>query len=295
MSKTTKMDLTKKDMNFFSEFSSSAGQVSSYMSLILIVFIGLLVVAAGMYLVIALQSSSVNNKIDNLTNEMNNQAYADEVVMYNAYSAEIDRLNQKYYDITELLSRVSGKDKVQAQLMDTIEENTPEDVTITDFLYEKGSIQISGLCESTYSPLDMLARLSETRLFLYVNVNNISKIDPASVDMTPEEAQMMVPYEFSITGSFYSSYPVTIARFTDEVEPTPLSSVETQTFEVGSSYVLSDIQTYTAANGTTYTLKNVIINKVAVDPTKLADMMQGTPYSIRVSSAVDVELIYGIV
>jgi Tfp pilus assembly protein PilN len=294
MSKPTKMDLTKKDMNFFSEFSSSAGQVSSYMSLIMIVFIGLLIVAAGMFLVIALQSSAVTKKINNLNDEMSNQAFADEEVLNSAYSSEIDRLNQKYYDITELLTRVTGKSKVDAQLMDTIEENTPEDVTITDFLYEKGSIHLVGICESTYSPLDMLARLSDTRMFLYVNIDSIAKIDPAGTDMTPEEVAMMVPYEFSITGSFYSSYPVTIARFTDAVEPVPLSFVESQTVDVGTSYVLSNIMSYTASNGTSYTLKNVIIDKVAVDPTKLATLMQGGALDIRVYSAVDIELIYGI-
>jgi Tfp pilus assembly protein PilN len=290
MANTRKMELSKRDMNFFSEFSSSAGQVGSYMSLILIVFIGILILAAAMYLVVALQSNSVRNRIDNLTNQMNNQKYAEAVVKYNENSAEIAVLNQKYFDISSLYTKVTGLDKIDAQFMDTIQEKLPADVIVTEFIYEKGSIKISGVCDTTYSPLDLIASLSGTSMFTYVSVDGIKKIDLTSY--TAEEQATMKEYSFAIVGSLNSSYAVKISRFVDAVEATPLSAVESQVVDVGMTYELSNVQSFVAANGSTYSLSNVIINQIALDATNLAKLQQGGTYTIRVSSAVDIKLSY---
>lgn len=292
MLNTKKMELSKKDMNFFSEFSSSSRQVNSYMSLILIVFISLLVFGAALYLVLILQSAAVRNDIDKVTNSMNNQNFSDAEFKYNANTADIQNLNQKYFDLTSLFSRVSNMSKVESQYMDTIQKNLPADVVITDFTYEKGAINLKGICNSLYSPLDFIARLDDTKMFTYVDISDISKVDISVTDPATQAQANLLPYSFTLTGSLEASYPVTLTRVVDAVQAVPLSALESKDLAVGSTYTITAINSYTASDGRIYTLSNVIVNQIALSATNLAVLQQGGSYDIRVTSSIDVKLLY---
>jgi len=201
-------------------------------------------------------------------------------------------LNQKYFDMTSLFARVSNMSKVDSQYMDTIQKNLPVDVVITDFKYEKGAIEIKGLCDSSYSPLDFIERLDSSKMFTNVDISDITKIDITGMDLLPAEAAAMKPYSFTLVGSLESSYPVTLTRFVDAAQPVPLSALDSQNLAVGSSYTLTGISSYTASDGSAYTLSNVIINQISLDATKLAALQQGGSYDIRVTSSIEIKLLY---
>ena len=292
MLSSNKLESSKKDMNFFSEFSSSGGQLNSYMYLILIVFIGMLILGALLYFTIFVQSASVGKDMDDMTNKMNTEEYTNAVSQYNAKNAEISNLNQTYFDITSLYSKVSSMDKIDSKIMDTVYQNLPLDIVITDFTFANGTVLLNGESNTFYSPLDMIARLSSAKIFTYVDISDIQQVDLSGMLLTDAERLVARPFTFSITGSFKMSYPVNISRLTDASPVAPISAMESTVAEVGTVYSLTGVGTYTSSSGSTYTLSRAVINDFPLDPTNLTVLQMGGTYAIRVSALSDIKLYY---
>lgn len=292
MASNKKLESAKRDMNFFSEFSASSGQLGSYLSLALVVLLGFLVVGGGIYAVVFFQTSTIRNNITELDTRMKSQEYLEKLDEYTIINDSMAGLNQHYYDVSSLYARVNNFDKVDSSYMDTIYSNIPDDISIAGFDYSDGSITLTGTCISYYSPLDMIANFSRAKLFTYVGIDKITQIDLSGSGLLPEELLLMEKYNFSIRGSLKSTYAVLISKLIDNAAAEPLTAVKSQTYGAGEQYSESGISTYTTEDGSVYTLSRVLINNILVSDTDLTMIRQKDSISGLVASSVDVKLYY---
>lgn len=291
MINTRKAELSKKDMNFFSAFSSSSTQLSSYLSTLILVFIGLFILGAVFYAVYFFQLQRVKKDVNALNAEFVSAEYSDQLNMYTSVNTDINSINQQYYDISELFSRITAMDKVETSILDTINGNIPKDIIVTAFTYADNSITLTGLADSYYSPLDFLANLSSSKLFTYVEISDITQRDISGIALNENEVGLAKPYTFTFVGSLKSSYIVKVTKKTDDASLAPLSDVESTSYPVGETYSVQGINTVTSGSYV-YTLSRVEIDGVTQDATTFGLIQQSDSVIGLVSTTVDIVLYY---
>lgn len=291
MANSKKFESSKKDMNFFSEFSASAGQIGSYMSLALLILLGLLIAGGAVYAVVLVQTTATRSSIDSLSNKMNSESYQSQLLKYSELNKDMSGLNQKYYDISSLFSRAQNSDKVVSANMDVVQSNLPKDVVITSFDYFEGTVTLKGSCDSYYSPLDMVANFSKAKLFSYVGITNIKQVDYSQSSLTQEELKLEKKYSFQIQGFLKSSYVVLISRLLDTPTAAPLTAIKTQTLGVGEQYAETGVTSFTDGDNT-YNLSRVLINNIAITDAQLKVIQASNTISGIISESVDIKLFY---
>lgn len=295
MANSKKFEATKKDMNFFSAFTSSAGQVGSYLSLILLVMLGFIIIGGGIYAFMFLQTATIQNNIAELNAKMQSEAYQTELAKYSELNTRMASLNQQYYDVSALFAQVQNTSKVESSYMDTIYSSVPADIIITDFEYINGAIVITGSADSYYSPLDMIANFSKADLFTTVSITNISQIPVTMDGLSPEDLALIKKYTFTMEGFIEKSYPVLISKLVDNTSSTPLTASKSQTVADGGQYTESGVNKFTAGDGTVYALSRVLVNNAALPEAEMAAIRQSDTISGTViASSVDIKLFYTI-
>lgn len=291
MALSKKIEDSKKDMNFFSEFGGAGGQVSSYMSLILIIFIGFLVIAGAIYGVFFLQAFTVQSQINALNAKMEEPGYVQALNEHAAISDEIKNLNVEYYEISYLYSNIQSLNKVDSAYMDVITKNLPSDICLTGFNYSGGSIIVSGTSNTYMAPLDLLASLSRESLFSRTEIVSITQNeeDTAAKDL---DYLYLSKYNFSISCSIKEDYSANLYHMVDDVATIPLSSIETTQMKVGDVYSKSGINTFTTLSGETYTLSRIIINTVQVTEEEFAAIVENDSFSLPMNSDMNIMLYY---
>ncbi len=287
-----KLELSKKDMNFFSEFSSTSSQAGSYLSLAIVLLLGFIVIGGAVYGVISFQTSAIQNDINALNVKMESDSYQAELAKYSDIQSSLSELNQQFYDVSSLYAKVSTLDKAETKYMDLIYSNLPSDIVISKVDFTNGTIILEGRAESYYSPLDMINNFNKAKIFSYVGITKIEQTDVSQQTLTPEEQLTAVKYRFQIQGSLKSSYAVIISRLIDDTKATPLTAVKSQKIDVGTQYTESGINTYTLEDGSTYTLSRVMINNASITDAQMTAIRASDTISGIVSGAVDVKLFY---
>lgn len=313
---TKKPEISKKDMNFFSEFSSSAGQVASYISIALIGFIAFLFVAIVLFALVSIQKASVQNKIDKLTTEMNSEEYLEKLSSYDDLNLQLSDYQGQYYEMSQLYAKVSTVDCPKSSLLDTIfgytasdadtgnadlpdsmrssiASNVPLDVIITDFLYENGAITIEGTGMTMYSAPNFAHLLREQGLFVFIECTSNQAIDFSALGISADDYATATKYTFKIIGSLQSDYSVSVSKFVDGTTPTPLGAMETVTASAGTEYDITDI-TNIEVDGVSYTLARVLINDTALSTEDLSTAISTGALTERVNMDLTIDLYYTV-
>lgn len=292
MANIKKFESPKKDMNFFAEFTTSSSQMRSYSTLFLLASLALIIICAGVFAVYFFQSRNILNATATLKTEMQSEEYQNSLASYSSIGVTLNTMNQEYYEVTNLYYRISEMEKVDSKYMDAVQKNLPADVTLTNFAYMDGYILLTGLADSYYSPLALIANLSKDKVFTYVDITSITQLDLTTSDLTPEEVLVAKQYAFTIKGSLETTYTVKVSKMLDGVTPTPLTAVTSTTYSIGDTYKVEGIDTYTNPDNT-YTLSRVEINdKLISDANAYAAIRQADALTGSVQSAVDITLYY---
>ena len=292
MANIKKFESPKKDMNFFSEFTTSSSQMRSYSALFLLAALALIVIGAGVFAVYFFQSRNVLNTTAQLKTEMQSEEYQNSLTSYSSIGFTYNTMNQEYYEVTNLYYRISDMEKADSKYMDAVHKNLPADITLTNFEYMDGYILLTGLADSYYSPLALIASLSKDKVFTYVDITSITQLDLTTTDLTAAEVLVAKQYAFTIKGSLETTYAVKVTKMLDGVTPAPLTAVTSTTYAIGDTYKVEGINTYTNPDNT-YTLSRVEINDNLIsDATAFAAIQQADALTGPVQSAIDITLYY---
>ena len=288
----TKIELSKKDMNFFSEFSGSSSQVNAIVPYALLILVALVVVGGVVFGFLKIQTAAVRSQIDILNAEINSEENQKNLKEYTDTYNSLAGYNLQYYDVSSLFSNVKNTDKIDSAVMDAVYANLPVDVFISDLSYESGKVQLTGTCDSYFTPLSMLANFREVSLFSNIEILSIEQIDFSTSPMPPEEIAAASKFSFDIVCYLKDTYPVVTSRLIDDTASTPLTAVYSQTLGLGEKYEIKNINTYTSENGTVYTVSRILVNNIVLTEQQLATVKQNDLITGITNAATDIKIYY---
>ena len=248
MAYTKKLEDSKRDMNFFSEFGGSGGQVGSYLSLILIVFVGFVLIAGAIYGFFWFQAFTVRGQIDSLSAKMNSQEYIDQLNEQKALSFELSSLTEEYFDISMLYSNIDSQSQVNSAYMDFAQKYLPKDMIMTEYQFDGSLLRLAGTSESYFSPLDYMAKLSKEDLFSRVEVEYINQVE-SDLALTDEEYLNEPKYVFALNCYIKEDFSVRLYRLQDDATSKSLAPIEINKYTINEKFDLAAVKEYTALDG----------------------------------------------
>lgn len=294
MPTTKKVDASKKDMNFFSEFTSSSTQIASALSIALVLFVLVFLVATVLLIFVLTKTATTKNDINKIKSEMGSDEYKKALSGYEDSSSTMEGLREYLYVLTSLQGRINDMQFADTKYMDTITSMVPDVITLTNLEYVDGAIIVSGNSDNYSAPLDMIAKLQDSNTFTFVGINSIAQRDLLAEGLTAEEFATVKQFTFSFTGSLKSSYFVSVTGFANDATGKPLSTRDAKEYLVGESYGISEITSYTV-DSVEYKLARVVINDTAVSADQFSEILAADAITGRVSSTVDIKLYYDVV
>ena len=288
----SKNDFSKKDMNFFSEFSSAASQqISSAFPIFLLATVAILAFTLIVWIVCGIQVMKKQDQINDIKAEMASAEYQSKLAAKDQSQALVSELRNYYYVISSLDSKLSGKTTSTVETLTTVVGALPDDTVMTYYENKDGTVTIQGQCLNRESAYNYLKTLKDKDIFSFVQ-EKIEALDPLADGYDKDTLMFgMMLYTFEFNCTLKGHYVVSWASFIDGTTPTPLTSLRTQSFSAGSDYKIPDVATI-SADGTTYKLKNVTINGVAISSAQLAETIQNNELSGKVPSNLKIEFYY---
>ena len=288
----SKNDFSKRDMNFFSEFSSAASQnFSSAFPFFLLVALGIIIVTLIVWIACSVSTMKKTNRINDLRAEMNSQEYLDKLSRKDKSEAEVAELRQYNYVISTLQNKVAGTTTASAETFAACVEALPNDTVLTYYDDTDGTVEIHGTSISAESPSNYLKTLADKDLFSFYE-DVITPYNPIEGGYSEKNLIMgEMRYEFVFKCTLKGHYAVTWAYFLDGPTLTPLSELKTSSFNAGKEYQIQNVAKF-QGEGVTYELTNIKINGVPVSSATLAEAIATDELKGKVSTSMNVELIY---
>lgn len=292
MASSQKTDFNKKDMNFFSEFTTSGGQLVSSFAIVLLVFALAFIIALGSFLSLKIQMTRTQGEIDKLNAAINDPETVAKLEEYDQLQVSVEDNRTYLYVLNQLEVRKNEELHADTSMMDTIAANIPNDIAITELLYEEGAVTITGSCMEASDSLEMAQILQEFDAFYYVSIDQIEAIEQSDVSsLTPEEIALLSRYHFTFTGSLEPYYNVTYTRVLDNAAQTPLAPSTTIELAAGDTYSIPGINSY-EDDGVTYKLVRVLINGTAPSKDDMQRFGEADEITGRATTRTDIKLYY---
>ncbi len=285
-----KSDVNKRDMNFFTDFASASGQMGSMMTIVLVVFLALLFIEGAVFVVLILQNTFTGVQIAQLNDKMNSEEYTKKLNDYVSTNSDISTLNQEFYDISALFSQVKEQSTAKTSYLDAINAALPSDCSISNIDYADDTIKIEGGCSSYFSPLDLVAAFTKQDLFHNTQITSIEQVDLGA--LPPEEQALAKKYKFVLECNIASDYTVNVSRLVDDTTAAPIADLASTTYTIGQQYSVADVATYTAADGTIYTLNRIQIDGVTLTDDAFKKIQAANTISGIISSNKEIKLYY---
>lgn len=287
-----KNDFSKKDMNFFSEFSSSGAKNAKILTASLGVLLIVAVIGLGVFSILKIQTARVQSKINDIQSELKDSDNLQAIQDFEQLSIEVARLREYVYVLTDLDTRLESMPFASSSVMDTLTEEIPAEIALTTVTFKEGAVTFGGTSDTYDAPLNYAQLLQEKNLFTYVHVETIPYNHPDS-ELTPEEIQLLNKYTFILVGTLESSYSVRFTRYLD-TEPKILLGVPvTKDYLAGESYGETDIATFTQ-DGETYTLSRILIDGTLVPPEQFQAMLDADAVTGNTLATTSIELYYKV-
>ncbi|MBO7563831.1 MAG: hypothetical protein J6T40_03160 [Clostridiales bacterium] len=290
----SKNDFSKKDMNFFSEFTSAASQqISSAIPVFLLLTVILLVFTLIVWIYCGVQVMNKQNKINDLRAIMASADYQNRLKAKDRSQAEVEELRQYQYVLSTLDSKVSNKVAASSSTMAKCRENLTDDMYLTYYDDADGIVEIKGNCKGRESAYNYLEKLRATELFEFMETQIVPQ-DPIELGYDKDSLMFgSFSYTFDFKCYLKGHYSLTWASFLDGTVPTALTALNRQSFSAGSDYKIPDIDKLTV-DGVNYKLTNVKINGTAVSASQLSDILKNKELSGKITSNMNVELMYAV-
>ncbi|MBN1892551.1 MAG: hypothetical protein JW780_07200 [Clostridiales bacterium] len=292
MAASQKSDFNKKDMNFFSEFSTSGSQLVSSFAIVLLALALVLLFILGSFLFMKIKLDNVQKKINAIKTEINDPKTKANLDLYSQLKVSVEDHRSYLFVLKSLEVRQSEYLHDDSAMMDRIKANIPSDITITALDYQEGQVVISGNSMIAADALNMAQILQEMDTFYFVSVDKIESVDNSDItELTPEEIMMLNKYFFTITGSLESSYSVTSTRILDDSTLAILDTPTVQTVTAGETFSITGINTF-IYDGKEYKLSRILINGGKLSTEDWQNYVNADAISGRVTTKMDIKLYY---
>lgn len=288
----SKNDFSKRDMNFFSEFTSAASQqFSSAFPFFLLAALAILVITLVIWGVCSFEIMKKQNRINDLRAEMASAEYQERLAKKDAAQAQVEQLREYYFVLSSLDSKIVSESVSSVETLVACVNALPNDTVLSFYDDADGTVQIKGQSLDEQSVYNYMKTLHDTELFSFIEEVH-QAFDPGAngYDKTSlMYGDMRYTFEFKCT--LKGHFTVSWASFIEGTVSTPLTELRSQSFSAGSTFSLPNIASYTD-NGITYNLSSVSINGVALSETALAEAIRNDNLDIKVTSNITINLMY---
>ena len=297
-------DLSKRDINFFDEFTASARKTAQI--LLIAVLIGAVLVGASViWLVVDIfRNNGIKNEISDIETELQKPEYANLELTSHQLEQEINDKNKYYFALSEMKRTLVETIPADTKILDMIEKNIPNEAYVSAYDLSGNELTIAGYTFDYYSASEILHLFQKdqetfTPAPADVKVETVEKVDVGG-NGTSAEMEILNAidryYTFEIAGLIgdgniyisYSSYiksPETV---------TPLGAVETVAVKAGDTYTIKDV-TSVERNGQTYQLESVMVDGVSISEEQLSTVIAVNELNISSKANTEVKLYYSVV
>ena len=287
-------NISKKDINFFGEFTASARKQTQVLAVV--VFVG--IVAIGLCLAIVVydifRNTGVQRDVDSLNATLASDEYAGLELKSQSLQEEINDKNQYYYTLTEMRRIVDETTSVSMEVIDTLGESIPSDAYVSTYMVTGNNLTVTGETFSHYDAANICYLLNQSDIFASEVAPAIERNEGDFIGEVenPEENPIDVYYDFSVSGNLISDSIISVGHYQNtETGVIALSGVSTQKVAIGDNYEFTGIASYTA-NGNTYTLVSININDVTLSEAEFAEVMSEDKLTGMATGNVEISLYY---
>lgn len=283
---------SKKDINFFGEFTANARKQTQVLAVV--VFVG--IIAIGLCLAVLIydiiRNSNVQKDIDALNAKLASEEYVGLELKAQSLQQEINDKNQYYYTLTQMRRIVDQTDCVSTEIADILGDSIPSSAYIKEYTLTGTSLSFNGLTFSYYDAANMCYILNQAEVFTGNVVPTVEQDTSLRGNVDGADNPMDIYYDFSVLGNLASDVVVSVGRYANTASGViAISGISSETVEVGSTYQFTGINTYTAA-GVNYSLVSVSINGSALSPEDFAIISSSDLLSGTANNDVQISLYY---
>jgi len=290
--------MSKKDMNFFAEFTANAAKAARMLGYG--VAIGVIVVLAVIILIVAflIRNTLIKNQIRDMENLLASPDYASLEQEYALLTEQLNEMNNYYFALTQMRKNVDRINPAPTDLPDVIASCIPSDSFISGYSISNTQLEMSGFTFTYYSPVDMVNMLNDKNVFAARPAISTQRVDLSS-DVSVEDIikgdtvdAINNYYAFSISGTLVSNVHVSIARYQDGVSTiTTLGGIETMDVKAGDSYTIDGISSYSYA-GITYRLSRILVDGVQVEDASFNVVLENNQFTDVARGNHDIKFYY---
>ncbi len=290
--------MSKKDMNFFAEFTANAAKAARMLGYG--VAVGVIVVLAGIILIVAflIRNTLIKNEIRDLENLLASPDYASLEQEYALLTEQLNDMNNYYFALTQMRKNVDRINPAPTDLPDVIAKCIPSDSYISSYAITNSQLDMSGFTFTYYSPVDMVNMLNDKNVFAARPSISTARVDVSAQtsveDIIKGDTVDAINnyYSFAISGLLVSNVHVSIARYQDGVSTvTTLGGIETMDVKAGDSYTIDGISSYSYA-GITYRLSRIMVDGVQVEDASFNVVLENNQYTDVARGNHDIKFYY---
>lgn len=297
----SKKEFSKRDMNFFAEFTAAAARTTR-----MIGYIAVLMVVAVVAIILALVYCIIRNVvISQEVKELDATLASDE---YKNVRSEAEQLNDMYvkrnnylYSLSQMKKQVITTPDVKRSIEEQIVKCIPSDTRVTSYNLSGSSLTITGESFLYRSINDFVHELNKTDVFTTECDLKVNRVSPEQFgDMNSwlkTDASVVysdVVYEFEVTGTLVNDVYVSVSRFVKDEKTKNVSCLKVedpQKKKVRDKYEVPELLNI-EVNGVKYELSGITLNGRDIKKDDFERIKNSGKYEIVMTANTDIGLYY---
>lgn len=289
--------MTKRDVNFFDEFTASARKQAQFLGVLVVSLVALVGIFVVWLFICIFRNAAMTREINNLNDLLNSEEYTSIEREAADLEAELNESNQYYYALTQMRQTVDQTNAAETKIADLLGADIPNDTYIETYEITGTTFKFVGYTFNYYSAMNIVHLLRESDVFSLRPDISVGRVDTVGYGVTASEiaqanqdelqggeGEMPAPetynimdvyYRIEVNGTLVNEVLVSIARFSNTDDGVvALGGIESTKQVVGTAYRYDNIATY-EYNGVNYVLSDITVNGMGLPDEMLAPIASG--------------------
>ena len=290
----SKKDISKRDMNFFADFTAAAAKMTRFLGYGVVV--GVVVVAAIVAVIIycAIRNMITKAAIDELRATLASPEYSGLEARATELQQELNDYNNYYYVLSQMRKQVDTRQVVSMELPAKIKDAIPSDSYVENYEITQTTLKLDGYTFSYYSALNLVNMLNKSDVFSAPVSLEVSRVAPSEVGSYEDFLKNGINnyYYFTVEGTLTADVFVSVARYAQDGDViASLGAIETTSYTAGGSYTIDNVATF-EQTGITYNLSSVSINNAALSADQVESIKSANQITGIANDNVSIQLYY---
>lgn len=290
--------MTKRDVNFFDEFTASARKQAQFLGVLVVSLVALVGIFVVWLFICIFRNAAMTREINNLNDLLNSEEYTSIEREAADLEIELNENNEYFYALTQMRKTVEETNPAETKIADLLGADIPNDSYIETYEITGTTFNFTGYTFNYYSAMNIMHLLQESDVFSLPPDIHVTRVDTVGYGVTASEiaqanqdemqggeGEMPAPetynvmdvyYKIEANGTLTNEVLVSVARFsTDENNlVVALGGIESTKQVAGTAYRYDNIATY-EYNGVNYVLSAITINGIGMSEEMLAPIASG--------------------